>query len=325
MADYKIVFTDYYYPNNSKELEILNQLGDVDIVDCTKLVNGGAKDEDQVIQYAKDADAIIVQFARISRKVIEHLEKCKIISRYAIGLDNIDIEAAKEKGMVVSNVPDYCIEEVSDTTIAHMFNCVRKVTVAHNLLQAGEFAYARIKPIHRFGSLTVGLIAFGHIARRVAEKIRPFGNPILAFDPYFKDTATYPWVKFVSLEELLNQADILSIHAPLTKESHHLINKDSFALMKDGVVIVNTSRGGLMDESALAEALKSGKVASAGLDVLEYADEDYGKSVLVRFADRVFITPHMGWYSEDSVVDLQRKAAMNVYEMLKNGKPLYQV
>lgn len=321
----KIVFTDYYYPNNNREIEILRKLGDIEIVDCTKFFPGGIKDEDQIIDYVSDADAVIVQFAKISRKVIERMTKCKIISRYAIGVDNIDLIAARERGIVVSNVPDYCIEEVSDTTVAHILNCVRKVTEANNLLQNRQWDYAKIKPIHRFSTYTVGLLAFGNIARRVAEKLHPFGVRILSYDPYFNNQDSYPWVKFVLLEEMLSSAEIISIHTPLNNETHHMLNKDRFALMRNGVIIVNTSRGGLIDEVALAEAIESGKVAAAGLDVLEYLDEEYSKSVLTRYPDRVFITPHYGWYSEESIVDLQSKAAMNVYEMLANGHPLYKV
>jgi D-3-phosphoglycerate dehydrogenase len=325
MSRYKIVFTDYYYPNNNSEIDILIKLGDVEIVDCTKLIPGGIKDEDKVIEYAADADAIIVQFAKISRKVIEQLKNCKIISRYAIGVDNIDLDAAREKGIVVANVPNYCIEEVSDTAIAHIFNCTRKVTRANNLLHSGEWAYAKIKPMHRFSSLIIGLVAFGNIARKVAEKLRPFGVSLMVYDPYFKEQEKYPWVKFVSLEELLAQSDVVSVHAPLNKESHHLINRDRLALMKNGAIIVNTSRGGLIDEVALAEVLETGKIVAAGLDVLEYSDEEYSKSVLTKYPDKVFITPHLGWYSEEAISDLQSKAALNVYEMLKNGRPLYQV
>lgn len=321
----KIVFTDYYYPHNHIEVEILKKLGDVEIIDCTKLFPGGIKDEDRVLEYASDADAIIVQFAKISRRVIERLERCKIISRYAIGVDVIDVKAAKEKGIVVANVPDYCIEEVSDTAIAHIFNCVRKISRSNDLVHQEKWVFTNVKPIHRFSSLTVGLLAFGNISRKVAEKLRSFGVKILAYDPFFSQPEKYPWVTFLSLEEVLAQADILSVHVPLTEQSHHLLNRERFGLMKKGVIIVNTSRGGLIDEVALAEAIDLGIVAGAGLDVLEYPDEDYAKSVLTKYSDKVCITSHFGWYSEEALIELQTKTAMNVYEMLKNGKPLYQV
>jgi len=326
MAKYKIVFTDYYYPNNNMEVKILKQLGDVEIVDCTKIEKGGIKGEDKIIEYVKDADAIILQFAKISKKVLDRLEKCRIISRYAIGVDNIDVKEAKKRGIVVSNVPDYCIEEVSDSAIAHIFNCVKKISFANKLFRNKLWIHQKIKPMYRFSGQTLGLIAFGNIARRVAEKLRSFNLKILTYDPYFKDdNHEYNWVEFVSLKELLSKSDIISVHAPHNKETHHLINKDTIAFMKNGVVIVNTSRGGLIDENDLEEAIKNGKVSMAGLDVLEYQDNEYYKSILLKHADRVIITPHISWYSEESIVDLQRKTALNVYEMLKNGKPLYSV
>lgn len=326
MSEYKIIFTDYYYPNNNQEIEILKRLGDVEIVNCTKIYAGGVKNEDDVIKYSEDADAIICQFANISKKVIQNLKKCRIISRYAIGVDNIDVEEAKKKGIVVSNVPDYCIEEVSDTAIAHIFNCVRKISFASDLFRKGKWMYKKIKPINRFSDQILGLIAFGNIARRVAEKLRPFNLKILSCDPYFEDKKNkYSWIEFVTLGELLSESDIISIHAPLNKETHHLINDNTISLMKDGVVIINTSRGGLIDENALEEGIKSNKIALAGLDVLEYQDSDYSQSVLAKYPERVVITPHTAWYSKKSIADLQTKTALNVYEMLKNGKPIYSV
>jgi D-3-phosphoglycerate dehydrogenase len=325
MEKYKIVFTDYYYPNIETERKILEQLESVEIIDCTKLVDGGVKDEEGVLKYGADADALIVQFCKISRKVIEGLSKCRIISRYAIGVDNIDVSAAKENGIIVANVPDYCVEEVSDTAIAHMLNCLRKLSLANDLIHRGDWAYDRIRPLYRFANMTVGLIAFGHIARRVAEKLKPYGNRIVAYDPYFENQQSYEWVDFLSFEEVLAQADILSVHAPLNKDTRHLIDRDQFAAMKNGVVLINTSRGGLINEEALIDTLAKGTVALAGLDVLDCGDTDYGKSALLRFPDRVFITPHMGWYSQESVQELQSKTALNVYELFSKGKPLYSV
>ena len=325
MPHTKIVFTDYYYPDIEQEKKLLGRLPDVELLDCTKLIPGGAKDEESILAHAADADALIVQFARITRRVIMGLEKCRIISRYAIGVDTIDLDAAREKGIVVANVPDYCIEEVSDTALAHILNCVRKVTNANDLLRTGQWAYGKIKPIRRFATLTIGLVAFGHIARRLAEKLRPFGGPLLAYDPFFSDKEKYPWVEFVPIEELLRRSDVVSIHAPLTKETHHLFDRSHLALVKPGVIIVNTSRGGLIDEGALAEAIEDGRVSAAGLDVLEYPDEEYSKSALRKYPDRVWITPHYGWYSEEAIADLQRKTASNVYAMLTQGAPHYHV
>ena len=325
MPDYKVVFTDYYYPDNQKERNILMQLGNVEIVDGIRIQPGGFLNENDIIAHAQDADAVIVQFAAMTEKVIENLQKCRIIARYAIGVDSIDLAAAAKKGIVVANVPDYCIEEVSDTAVAHILNCTRKVSLANDLIHAKKWAYEKIKPIQRLAGLTVGLVAFGNIARRTAEKLRAFNVHLMAYDPFFSDDQTYEWVDFVSLETLLTQADIVSIHAPLTTETKHLLNQERFGLMKDGAIVINSSRGELIDGSALLDALESGKVAMAGLDVLEGPDSEYAQSALLDHSDKVFITPHMGWYSEQSIADLQTKTATNVYEMLANGKPLYPV
>jgi len=326
MPAYKIVFTDYYYSDNNKEIRILKMLGDVEIVDCTKLCQGGAIEEDEVLDCVVDADAIICQFANISKKVIQNLKKCRIISRYAIGVDNINVEEAKKKGIVVSNVPDYCIEEVSDSTIAHILNCVRKISFANNLFQTDRWNYEKIKPIKRFSDQTLGFIAFGNIAKRVAEKLKAFNIKIIAHDPYFVDVEQqYNWINFVSMEKLLKKSDIISIHTPLNKETYHLIDRNKIDMMKENVIIINTSRGGVIDEESLEYGLKSNKIAFAGLDVLEYLDNDYKKSVLIKYPERVVITPHIAWYSEKSIEELQTKTALNVFEMFKNGKPLYSV
>jgi D-3-phosphoglycerate dehydrogenase len=325
MPNYKIVFSDYYYPHNDKEIEILQRLGGVEIIDCTKIEPGGIKDEDKLIPYVEDADALIVQFASISKKVIEALEKCKIIARYAIGVDSIDVEAAKEKGIVIANVPDYCIEEVSDTTIAHMFNCLRKITFADHWLRNNDWSYDKIKPLRRFSNMTVGLLSFGNIARRVSEKLKAFGVNMSAYDPYVTNTEKYPDVAFVSLKDLMSQSDIISVHTPLTQETHHMLNEEAFASVKPGAVLINTSRGGIIEENALIHAIESGKISMAGLDVLDTNDADYYHSAMMKFPDRVCITPHMAWYSEEAIADLQQKTALNVYEMLKNGKPIYPV
>ncbi len=275
---------------------------------------------------ALDADALIVNHAIIGKKIISQLKNCKIIARYGVGVDNIDLKAACDAGIVISNVPDYCAEEVSDNTIAFILGCQKKIVQLNHIVKNNiPWSYEKIKPIRRLSKLTIGLLSFGNIARRVAEKLRGFNLNIITYDPYFSNKEKYNWVKFVTLDELLNNSDVISLHTPLNKETYHLINKDSVKKMKDGVFIINTSRGGLIDEIALFNGIKSGKIAGAGLDVLEYKDEiDYPKSPLLKL-DNVIITPHTSWYSEDAVYELQIKTAENVYKMLSEGKPLYEV
>ncbi len=322
---FKVVFTDYYYPDNAQEVEILKQIEDIEIIDLTKLKPGGVIEPDEIIPYVKDADAVIVQFGKINEEVIAAMEKCKIIARYAIGVDVVDLNAAKQKGIAVANVPDYCIEEVSDTAVAHIMNCLRAITRANYLIHENIWEYNKIKPLKRFSECTVGLLAFGNIGRRTAEKLRAFNCRILTFDPGFAEQNAWDWVEFVSFEELLQQSEVLSVHAPLNDKTHHILNEKAFALMQDGVSIVNTSRGGIINEEALLKAIKSGKVRNASLDVLDMQDSDYNVSELLKFPTQVTITPHLGWYSETSIAELRRKVGENVYSMLKEGKPVYQV
>jgi len=320
---YKIIFTDYYFPDIKKEINQLEKLGEIEVLDCNHLVDGEVASEDQLLDYLKennalDADAVFVNHAHLTSKYISQLTNCKVILRYGIGIDNIDAKYARKKGIKVSNVIDYCIDEVAENTIALMIGTVRRIFVQNKLLRIQQFDYEKVKPIRRFSGLTVGLLAFGNIARKVTEILKAFGVKIIVHDPYVDYKNSFNRVEFVNLEELLKRSDIISIHAPLNKETYHLINQETITKMKEGVFIINTSRGGLVDEEALYSGLKIGKIAGAGLDVLEYKDEnDYYKSKLMEL-DNVFITPHTSWYSEEAIHDLQIKAGKIVYrELLK--------
>ncbi len=321
---YKIIFTDYYFPNINKEINQLNKLGNVEIIDCNNLTKGEVASEDQLLEHlqkykAMDADAVLVNHAMITSKFISQLTNCQVILRYGIGVDNVDVKFAQEKGIKVANVPDYCIEEVAENAITLMLTIARKIFLQNKLMREQKFDYDLIKPIRRFSELTVGLIAFGNIGSKVAEKLKSFKAKILVYDPYFNQEELYNWVEFVKLEQLLKQSDVISIHAPLNEQTRHIIDKESIEMMKDGVFIINTSRGGLINENALYEGLESGKIGGAGLDILDYKDEnDYCMSKLMDL-DNVFITPHTSWYSEEAIYDLQVKAGNSVYrELSKN-------
>lgn len=322
---YKIIFTDYYFPDINKEINQLKKLGKVKIIDCNNLIRGKVASEDQLLEHlqkckALDADAVLVNHALITSKFISRLTNCQVILRYGIGVDNVDIKAAHERGIKVANVPDYCIEEVAENTITLMLTTVRKIFLQNKLLRNHQFNYNQIKPIRRFSELTVGLIAFGNIARKVAEKLKNFKAKIIAHDPYFNQEDSFDWVEFVNLAQLFKRSDVLSIHAPLNEETHHIINEGAIEMMKTGVYIINTSRSGLIDENALYNGLISGKIAGAGLDILDYKDEnDYYLSNLMNL-DNVFITPHTSWYSEEAIYDLQVKAGNTVYHELSKNK-----
>lgn len=323
MNKYKIVITDYYYPSLEEECKEFERLGDeAEIIDCTRIVPGGIKDPEQLIPYVSDADALIVQFARIPAGLINRMERCKVIARYAIGVDTIDLKAASEKGIYVANVPDYCIDEVADTAAAHIFCCMRKLMASRELLLQGDFKVDKIRPVKRLRNSALGLLGFGNISRNLAEKMKGFFGKILVSDPYFQNQEEYPDFEFVSQEEVLRESDVISVHVPLSDATKNMVSGKEFSMMKKGVVLVNTSRGGIIDEDALWEALEQEKIAGCGLDVL--STEDFAQSRFLKHP-RVVLTPHISWCSEDAMLELQRKTARNVVETLLNGKPSYCV
>lgn len=323
MSKYKIVFSDYHYPDIKEELNILAKLGDdLEIVDCTKLIPGGAKTPEELIPFVIDADALIVQFTHVPAEVIAAMQKCKVITKTAVGYDTIDVKAASEKGIKVANVADYCTNEVADSAMALILDAMRKVTLSRDLLMQKKYSINAIKPVKRIGETTLCLLGFGNIARNLYHKAKTFFNTIVAYDPFFKDQANYADVQFLPLEEALAQADVVSVHIPLNKNTHNLISENEFKMMKDGVVLVNTARGGLIDESALLNALENGKVGYCGLDVL--VDEDFENSPFLHHP-KVCLTPHIGWNSDTALVELKRKTAQNVVSTFLEGKPTYCV
>jgi D-3-phosphoglycerate dehydrogenase len=318
---FKVVITDYYYPSLTEERQVFADTG-IEIVDC----NEKCRTEDDVIKYARDADALIVQFVPITRKIIESLSKCKIIAKYAIGLDTIDIPAATERCVMVANVPDYCINEVADQAMALMLTVTRKIAIATAEVARGNWSYQKAVPIRRFSEMSLGLLSFGNIARTFVAKAQALGfKQIRVYDPYINETgiAKYPEYEFVDLTTLLNESDVVSIHTPATAETIHMIDRSALALMKNGAFLINTSRGALIDEVALAEALENGKLGGVGLDVLEN-EESIKENPLLKY-ENVVITPHMGWYSIDSLAELQRKVAEQVKQALLEGRPKYWV
>ena len=311
----KVLITDYYYPTLDEERRVFAETG-IEICDG----NGRCKTPEDVIALGEDADAIITQFIPITRGIIERLRQCKVIVRYAIGVDTIDIPAATERRIMVANVPDYCIDEVSDHAMALILGLVRKVPMMDREVRRGAWSYKKAVPIRRLSEMTLGLVAFGNVARRVAAKAEAFGfTRILVHDPYVPDPKQYPRYEFLPLEALAEQSDILSVHAPATVETRHLINRQILARMKTGAYLVNTSRGAVVDEIDLVEALRAGKLAGVALDVLEN-EQDVTAHALFGF-DNVIITPHMAWYSTGAIRELQRKVAEQVKQALLTGRP----
>jgi D-3-phosphoglycerate dehydrogenase len=277
---------------------------------------------EDIIAVARDADAIIVCYAKITPEVIGALTKCKVIGRTGLGVDNIDLPAAAAKGIVVTYVPDYCLREVSDHAMALLLALARKVTLANKLAQEGRWEMPSVQPMYRLEGRTLGLAGFGNIPRTLVPKAKAFGLRVITSDPYVAEEHLKALdVKNVSFDEMLAQSDFISVHAPLLPSTRGLFNKAAFAKMKKGAVIINTARGPLIDEAALIEALDSGHLAGAGLDVI--TTEPMPKDSPLIGRDNLILTPHTGFYSEESLVELQTKCATDVGHVLQGEKPVY--
>jgi D-3-phosphoglycerate dehydrogenase len=279
---------------------------------------------EDILAVAKDADAILVTYAKLPRDIILKLDKCKAIGRFGIGVDNIDLPAAKEKGIAVNYVPDYCIREVSDHAMAMLLALIRKIPFANRLVQAGRWEMPAVVPIRRIEGTVLGLIGFGHIPRLVVPKAQAFGMKVLAYDPFVKaEQFKAVNVGGVDLDTLFATADYISVHAPLLPATRGMLNADAFAKMKKGVYIVNTARGPLIDEPALIAALDSGKVGGAALDVV--TTEPLAKDSPLLGRDNVIITPHTGFYSVEALDELQTKCAADVARVLNGEKAVYPI
>ena len=305
---YRVVIADCNFPSDRLEREELRNVASVERFQC--------ETESEVIAAAENADGLIVQYAPVTETVLNALPQLRVISRYGIGLDMIDVEAAKRRNIPVFNVPDYCLEEVSDHTVALIFSVLRKIRFFTEKVRSGVWSSETKGTVRRFKDATIGLLAFGNIARRTAEKLTCFGCKILAYDPAAEDADIRKYgVEPVSFDVCVSNADVLSIHVPLNRHTRHMINRDVFAKMKPGAFIVNTSRGGLIDEDAMYEALKEGTLEGAALDVLETEPPDRNSPLFQ--LDNVIITPHVGFLSESSMDELQRRTARAVGDYLK--------
>ncbi len=276
-----------------------------------------------ILDVAREADGLMVTFANLSREVIEGLERCKVIGRYGIGVDNIDLEAATEAGIQVCYVPDYCQDEVSDHAMTLLVSLARKITYSNSLVQQGRWDAKAVAPMFRLRGRTLGLVGLGQIPQSVVPKAQAFGLNVIASDPFVPpEVAKNLDVELVEFDALLERSDYISVHAPLTEKTHHLFSKDAFKKMKSEALIINTARGPLIDDQALADALDDGQIGGAALDVLPI-EPPVDSPLLNR--DNVIITPHTAFYSVEALVDLQTKAAEDVVAVLSGQTPRYPV
>lgn len=276
---------------------------------------------EEVIAAAKDATAILAgSLPRFTPEVLAGLPRLRAIVRFGIGVDNVDLVAAKTRGVRVANVPDYCIPEVATHTAALVLMLARRVPAAVRSVHEGRWDVAAVRPLPECEAETVGLVGFGRIGQGVAARLAAFGFRLLAADPLASpERARSLGVSVVPLETLLAESDIVSLHLPATADTRHVIDRHALARMRPGAYLVNTARGSLVDEAALLEALEAGRIAGAALDVLE-AEPPAPDHPLVRHP-RVVVTPHLAWYSERAAIEMRRKAAEEVRRVLR-GEPL---
>jgi D-3-phosphoglycerate dehydrogenase len=279
---------------------------------------------DDILSVAKDADAILVTYAKLTREILIQLTKCKAIGRFGLGVDNIDLPTAKEKGIAVNYVPDYCIREVSDHAMALLLALIRKIPLSNKLVQSGRWEMPAVVPIRRIEGTVLGLVGFGNIPRLVAPKAQAFGIKVIAYDPYAKpEVFKAAKVESVDFDTLLKTSDYISVHAPLMAATRGMMNAAAFAKMKKGAYIVNTARGPLIDEPALIAALDSGQIGAAGLDVV--TAEPLAKDSALLGRDNVIVSPHTGFYSIEALNELQTKCATDVASVLSGEKAVYPI
>ena len=269
-------------------------------------------DERTIVEEGAGAGGLVVDVnTPVPERVISQLPHLEIVARAGVGFENIDVKAAAQHGVTVTNVPEYCTDEVATHGVALLLDCVRKVAEYDRATADGEWAWDDGRPIHRFPGTTLGLVSFGPIARRFHDRLRGFDLDVIAYDPYVDaDEMAEAGVEKVDFDELLEQADHVSLHAPLTDQTEGLIDADALAAMRDHATLVNTARGGLIDEAALADALQRGDIAAAGLDVRR--TEPPAADDPLRALDNCLVTPHAGWYSVEAREELNRTVGRNL-------------
>jgi D-3-phosphoglycerate dehydrogenase / 2-oxoglutarate reductase len=307
---FRVLMTDRAWPDTRIETSILRAAD-------AELIEASATDEATLAELAADVDAIATTWARVTDVVIRNSPRCRIISRFGIGLDNIAVLTATELGIPVTNCPDYCVSEVSDHALGLILACARRIGFFHWRTKRGEYNLGAATTMRRLSGQTVGLVGLGRIARELIPKLRSLGLKILAYTASGSDHGT--GCQMVTLPELLEQSDFVSLHAPLDFETRHLINAERLSLMKPTAYLINTSRGGLVDPAALWDALQKDQIAGAALDVFE--PEPPNLSDPLYCDERVIVTPHAAFVSAESLIAMRTQAMEQVVQALRGERP----
>ena len=314
MSGARVVVTDQAFGNVRHERAMSERLG-------ASFADFQARSEEETIAAVQGAKVVFNNFAPINERTMAVMAPGAVVIRYGVGVDNCDLDAARRLGVHICNVPDYGVEEVADHAAAMALSLGRKLSAYDGGIRAGGWKIAEMVPgVRSMSRTTVGLVGFGRIARALARRMQAFGARVLAYDPYVSaEDGRALGVEMVTLDALVPEAHVLSLHVPLTPETRHLIGAARIAAMPQGALLINVSRGGLVDEAALAEALVSGHLAGAGLDVFE--TEPLPASSPLRRAPNVILTPHAAFFSDASVEKLQSLAAEEAERAL-TGAPL---
>lgn len=314
MSKKRVFVTDYTIAEEMDiEQEILDQIG-------AEIVRAQCSTEEEVLAQIDSPDAIITQWAPVTRKVLESSNGCKVVSRNGIGVDNIDLAACRDLGIAVTNVPAYCIPEVADHALTLSLAVLRKLQPTIDSVRAGEWAVDAMVPTRRLDTLTFGVLGLGRIGRAVASRARPFFSKVIGFDAYAKGDVAEVDERKETMEALFSEADIISIHIPGTDETYRIVNSERLNLMKQGSYIVNTCRGSVVDTDAVVEALASGRLAGVGLDV--HDPEPLPADHPLRSFGNAIITPHVAFYSEEAVVEARRQTVENIVLFFEGKAPI---
>ena len=310
---HRVLVTDYAWPTLDIEREALGKIG-------AELAVAPTGQDEELQTLAPEADAILTNWKLVSGKALSKASKCVIVSRYGVGVDNIDVEAATAHGIVVTNVPDYCMDEVSTEAMALLLCGTRRTMVYDRLVRAGGWDMRAGIPLPRLWGLTLGIIGFGRIGRAVAPKAQAFGLRVIAHDPYIdRQEMVKRNVTPTDFDTLLRESDFVTLHTPLTPETTKMIGEEALGKMKRTAWLINTARGGVVDTEALAAALQKGRIAGAGLDVMP--QEPPAVSDPLRYLPNVIMTPHSAFYSEGSLQELQAKAVKRIVDVLTGKTP----
>jgi len=313
---YKVYVTDSRHASYEIEKGILAEIG-------AELIQLNCVTDEDIAQKCADADGILLDMAPMTAKAIATLENCKVINRYGVGYDNVDVDAATEKGIQVTFVPDYCAEDVSDHALSLMLACCRDIPRRDRLIRQGEWNIRRTS--YRLQGKVLGLLGFGRIARALARKCAGFGfRKIMCYDPYVTaEAAAAAGVEKAELREVLEQSDFVSLHMPVTRETTHMINRETLSWMKPSCILVNASRGLLVDDAALAEALSENRLLAAGLDT--HTKEPIDPNSPFLSMKNVILTDHTAYSTEEGIVELKIKSARNIVRALTGEAPVYPV